>query len=139
MRTVEEQVEIIRTAGFRVTQSRLAVLTVLAEAEGFLDPAAIHRLGRRFHPRLGRVSVYRALDLLSELGLVRQVHCHGNCQCYARAVQPKGHYLICQRCGHITEFACTGLDGMAEALGRQHDFDIQGHWLQLEGLCHDCR
>lgn len=139
MRTVEEQVEIIRRAGHRVTRSRRAVLQVLAGAEHALDPTVIHSQGRRIHSRLGRVSVYRTLDLLAELGLVRQVHGEGGCHGYARAECSEGHYLICQQCGQVTEFPCEGLDLLIEAVGRQYGFQVQEHMLQLEGICSDCR
>jgi len=139
MRTVEEQTEIIRSAGYRVTQSRLAVLQVLAQAAESLDAAAIYDLGRQIHPRLGRVSVYRTLDLLTGLGLARHVHGEGNCHGYARADRPEGHYMICQDCGQVQEFPCAGLDDWLDSIGRQSGFVIRGHLLQLEGVCSGCQ
>lgn len=139
MRTIEEQIEIIRQAGHRVTRSRRAVLEVLAAAEHSLDPAAIYSQGRRIHPGLGRVSVYRTIGLLTELGLVRQVHREGGCHSYARADRSEGHYLICQNCGQVNEFPCGGLDRLLEAVGRQYGFQIREHMLQLEGICSNCR
>jgi Fe2+ or Zn2+ uptake regulation protein len=139
MRTISELEQVIRSAGYRVTRSRLAVLHVLARADGVLDAAAIHRLGRREHPRLGRVSVYRTLDLLIELGLVRQIHGDGGCHGFARADRSEGHYLVCQSCGQVSEFPCAGLDQLLDAVARQSGFLVRGHMLQLEGLCPACR
>ena len=139
MRTLAEQADIIHNAGYRLTRSRQAVLEVLARAEGFLDPAAIHEQGRGIHPRLGRVSVYRALDLLTELGLVRRVHGADGCHSYARADRSEGHYLVCQDCGQVKEFPCAGLDELVDSVGRRFGFVIEGHLLQLDGLCPDCR
>ena len=139
MRTVDEQANIIRGAGYRLTRSRLAVLQVLAAAEGVLDAAAIHQLGRQVHPGLGRVSVYRALGLLSELQLVRQVHGEGDCHGYARADRAEGHYLICQDCGQVKEFPCPGLDDLLKSVAHRSGFVLREHILQLEGLCSACR
>ena len=139
MKTLEEQTQIIQAAGYRFTQSRLAVLTVLAQVEESLDTATVYELGRQIHPTLGRVSVYRALDLLTRLGLVRLVHGEKGCRAYARAERTEGHYLICQRCHQVIEFPCAGLDDLLEGVGRQFDYLIQGHMLQLEGLCATCR
>lgn len=139
MPTTSELEQVIRSAGHRVTQPRLTVLRVLTAADGVLDAAAIYRLGRKEYPRLGRVSVYRTLDLLTSLGLVRQVHGEGGCHGFARADRAEGHYLICQNCGQVSEFPCAGLDQLVETVARQSGFLVHGHMLQLEGLCPDCR
>ena len=139
MRTLDEQAEIIREAGYRLTRAREAVLEVLAEAEGSLDAAAIYERGRRVHPALGRVSVYRTLELLVALELVRPVHGEGGCHTYARADRPEGHYLVCQRCGQVTEFPCSGLEEWLEGVGRRSGFEIRKHLVQLEGICGECR
>ncbi len=138
MRSVEEQTQILHNAGFRVTQPRLAVLETLARAEGTLDAATIHDLGRRFHPRLGRVSVYRALELLTELGLARKIHRPDGCHRFARADSAEGHYLICQACGQIQEFPCDGLEHLVASVGERYGYQVQDHLLQLEGICPDC-
>ena len=139
MRTLEDQVQRIRDAGYRLTRSRLAVLRVMEATDGILDAAAILQLGRQFHPNLGRVSVYRALDLFSRLNLVRQVHSEGDCQGYARAQEVGGHYLICQSCGTVQEIPCPGLDQLLSALAHRSGFKVREHLLQLEGLCSSCR
>jgi Fe2+ or Zn2+ uptake regulation protein len=139
MRSIEDQAQIIRNAGYRLTRAREAVLHVLAQADGSLDAAAIHRRGRRIHGALGRVSVYRALDLLEELNLVRQLHGEDGCHTYARADRPQGHYLVCQWCGQVTEFPCVGLEEWLDTVGRRSGFEIRKHLVQLEGICGACR
>lgn len=139
MRTWEEQTEIIRNAGYRLTQSRLAVLKVLIEAESYADAATIYRLGRQILPRLGRVSVYRTLELFCELGLARKVHSPDGCHSFSRADFSGGHYLVCQQCGQITEFPCLGLDKLLETVASQSGYAIRDHMLQLQGICPDCQ
>jgi Fur family ferric uptake transcriptional regulator len=139
MITLEEQTEIIRNAGYRLTQSRLAVLKVLAETESYADVATIYRLGKQSLPRLGRVSVYRTLELLCELGLARKVHSPDGCHSFGRADRAEGHYLICQQCGQITEFPCLGLEELLQTVEKQSGYTIREHMLQLEGLCPNCQ
>jgi Fur family ferric uptake transcriptional regulator len=136
---LEEQAQVLRDEGYRLTQPRLAVLEVLATADGFLDAAAILELGREIHPHLGRVSVYRTLDLLTELGLARKVHAADGCHSYGRAGRVEGHYLVCERCGQIQEFPCAGLDELIEPVARRFGFSVHKHLLQLEGACPDCQ
>ncbi len=139
MDTVVEQAKIIQDAGHRLTKARLAVLEVLAAADNVLDAAEILSLGRQIHPRLGRVSVYRTLELLSKLGLARKAHNSGGCHSFGRVGRPEGHYLLCRTCGIVAEFPCVGLGGLLDAIAQQSGFTIRGHLLQLEGVCPDCK
>jgi Fe2+ or Zn2+ uptake regulation protein len=147
-RAVEGMVQALRQAGYRLTQPRLAVLQVLQENKAYLSPAEICERGRALYPSLGLVTVYRTLEMLDELGLARRVHGRGNCHGYARADSASGvgaasatcgHYLVCRRCGQVTEFPCQGMGGNIEAVQRQSGFIIEEHLLEMVGLCPACQ
>lgn len=128
----------LRQAGYRLTQPRRAVLQVLEEHDEGLSPDEVYRQGKAICPSLGLVTVYRTLDLLAELGLVRRVHSEHRCHSYARAGTDR-HYLVCQRCHRVTEFPCERLFGLIEAVRHRTGYTITGHLLELSGLCPDCR
>jgi Fur family ferric uptake transcriptional regulator len=136
---VEGMTQGLRQAGYRLTQPRLAVLQVLQENNGYLNPAEIHERGRALYPSLGLVTVYRTLEMLDQLGLVRRVHGQGNCHGYARADSASGHHLVCHRCGQVTEFPCGGMEGIIEAVRQRSGFTIEEHLLELVGLCPACQ
>ncbi len=136
---VEGMAQALRQAGYRLTQPRLAVLQVLQENKAYLSPAEICERGRALYPSLGLVTVYRTLEMLDELGLARRVHGRGNCHGYARANSASGHYLVCHRCGQVTEFPCQGMGGNIEAVQRQSGFIIEEHLLEMVGLCPACQ
>lgn len=137
--SVEGMAQALRQAGYRLTKPRLAVLRVLQENDGYLSPAEIHERGRALCPSLGLVTVYRTLETLDELGLARRVHGQGNCHGYARANSTCGHYLVCYRCGQVTEFPCQGIEGLIEAVRQRSGFTVEGHLLELVGLCPTCQ
>ena len=136
---VKEMAQTLRQAGYRLTQPRLAVLQVLQENNGYLSPTEIYERGRALCPSLGLVTVYRALEMLDQLGLVRRVHGQGNCHGYARADSTSGHHLVCHRCGQVTEFPCEGMEGIIEAVRQRSGFTIEEHLLELVGLCPACQ
>jgi Fur family ferric uptake transcriptional regulator len=136
---VKEMAQVLRQAGYRLTQPRLAVLQVLQEHNGYLSPAEIHERGRALYPPLGLVTVYRTLETLDELGLARRVHGRGNCHGYARANGASGHYLVCHRCSQVVEFPCEGMEGIIEAVRQQSGFTVEEHLLELGGLCPACQ
>ena len=137
--SVEGMAQTLREAGYRLTQPRLTVLQVLQENSRYLSPAEIHECGRTLYPSLGLVTVYRTLEMLDELGLARRVHGRGNCHGYARADSVSGHYLVCRRCGQVTEFPCEGMEGIIETVRQRSGFTVEKHLLELEGLCPACQ
>lgn len=136
---VEEMAQALREAGYRLTQPRLAVLQVLQESNGYLSPAEICERGRALYPSLGLVTVYRTLETLEGLGLVRRVHGQGSCHGYARANSASGHYLVCHRCSQVVEFPCEGMERVIETVRQQSGFTVEEHLLELVGLCPVCQ
>ena len=128
----------LRQAGYRLTRPRQAVLHVLRENDQGLDPQEVHRKGKAICPSLGLVTVYRTLDLLAELGLVRRVHSEQHCHSYASAGGDR-HYLVCQGCHRVIEFPCGGLDGLIERVRQRTGYTITGHLVELSGLCPACQ
>jgi len=136
---VKEMAQALRQAGYRLTQPRLAVLQVLKENSEYLSPTEIHERGRTLYPSLGLVTVYRTLETLDRLGLVRRVHGRGNCHGYALANSARGHYLVCHRCSQVIEFPCEGMEGVIEAVRQRSGFTVEEHLLELVGLCPACQ
>jgi Fur family ferric uptake transcriptional regulator len=133
-----EMAQALRQAGYRLTQPRLAILRVLEENDAGLSPDEVHQQGKATCASLGLVTVYRTLDLLDELGLVRRVHSEQRCHGYASAGTDR-HHLICQGCRRVIEFPCEGLDGLIESVRQQTGYTITNHLLELSGLCPDCQ
>ena len=133
-----EMARALRASGHRLTQPRLAVLRVLQNSDAGLNPEEICQQGREICASLGLVTVYRTLDLLTELGLVRRVHSDHHCQRYACAGTDR-HYLVCDGCHRVVEFPCAGLEELIERVGAQTGYAVQSHLLELSGLCPECQ
>ncbi len=130
----------LRGAGYRLTRPREAVLEAMAESDAALTAAEVHRRARQRYPSLGLVTVYRTLDLLVGLGLVHRLPTEAGDLVYARAdLSPHGHLLVCRVCRRAVEVPCWGLEEETRALEEQTGFTIQGHWLELFGLCPACQ
>ena len=128
---VEKAIGKIRGGGHKVTPQRLAVLWGIA-AEQHQSMEEI----RARCPEVGMVTVYRTLDLLSELGLVRRLDLGGGPR-YELA-EDHHHHLICEDCGSVTEFEQCPLD--LRRLPRVGGgFEVRAHSLEVYGTCSDCR
>ncbi len=130
----------LAAAGFRITAPRRAVMEVLQEARAPLSPQDILEHGGAIHPELGLTTVYRTVALLSDLGLVRRLHRSNGCRGYVAASPGHRHHVVCRECGRTVEF--PGAKDLAALIGRVEqstDYRVEGHLLQLFGLCPDCQ
>ncbi len=122
----------------KLTRPRQAILEIIASADHHLTPAEIHKGARKKYPHLGLVTVYRTLDLLTELGYVQRVHFHDGCHSYAATAQGHAHHLVCSNCGKAEEFEDCDLEPLIATLQRKTGYQIDVHMLELMGKCPDC-
>jgi Fur family ferric uptake transcriptional regulator len=128
----------LRRAGYKLTAPRLAVLRVVEGMEEHLSYAEALDRGRTVYPVLGRATVYRTLDILTDLGVLRPVYL-GDGSTYFARVDGGHHHLICLSCGTAIHFDECVVDGLEHALSERLGFQIQSHMLEFYGVCRDCR
>ncbi|MBC7316499.1 MAG: transcriptional repressor, partial [Chloroflexi bacterium] len=91
-------------------------------------------------PSLGLVTVYRTLDVLNALELVRCAHRDRACHGFLPATQGHHHVIICQRCHRAVEFpGDEDLEGLFRRIEERTGYRVCDHLLQLAGLCPECQ
>ena len=138
-------------AGYSNTRSRRAVLMAICEAGGQASGAELLALGRAHHSTLGLVTIYRTLDLLLSLGLVRKLHLDEGCHTYALSMvgphgevrgsdrHDHGHHVICRDCRRAVEFEGCDLGAVVASVEAQTGFRVREHWLEMFGVCPACQ
>jgi Fe2+ or Zn2+ uptake regulation protein len=129
----------LAAAGYKLTQPRRAVLDVMADSADTLGPAEILSRARRLYPQVGLTTVYRTMELLADLCLVRRIHTEDGCHGYALRGADHGHHLICRTCSQVVEFEDCDLSPIIGAVAERTGFAIQDHWLELFGVCPRCQ
>jgi Fur family ferric uptake transcriptional regulator len=127
----------LKRAGYKLTAPRAAVIHVLESVGEHLSPNDVLVLGRQAYPGLSRASVYRTLDLLSALGIIRPILLGDTCQRYV-AGEGGHHHLVCGECGAVFDFDRCGVDRLATALSEEYGFEIRSHLLEFYGVCRSC-
>jgi len=131
---------ILREHGYKLTPQRHVVLKVIASSHDHLTPEAIYSKTLLDSPNIGLVTIYRTLELLSELNLVCRVHAPDGCRSYMmRRPTEHHHHLVCSRCNRVVDFAGCDLADLEQKLSQETGFAVNGHLLELYGLCPDCR
>jgi Fe2+ or Zn2+ uptake regulation protein len=137
--TTQDWLNALHENGYRLTGSRRAVVEIIASTPRALTPMEVFDSARASHPELGLVTVYRTLEKLEELGLIQRVHQPEGCQAFITAGQGHQHLLLCQNCGQVTFFEGDDLGSLLNTLSEKTGYAIKEHWLQLFGLCQNCR
>ncbi len=125
--------------GYRLTGARRAVVETMAASARALTPIEVYDEAREAYPALGLVTVYRTLEKLEELHLIQRVHQPMGCQAFISAGQGHQHLLLCQNCGQVAFFEGDDLNALIGSIARKTGYQVNEHWLQLFGLCADCR
>ena len=95
---VKSSNETLRKRGYRLTPQRHMILSVIQEADGHLNIDQILERVQERNPYVSLSTVYRTLELLRELGLVRENHLPGEQPHYETAESAAHHHLVCRRC-----------------------------------------
>jgi Fur family ferric uptake transcriptional regulator len=127
-------------AGHRRGGARTAIVEALARHGCAVTALELEEELRRRKVRVGRASVYRALEVLEELRLVQRFEAVRGTASYER-VDPSGHHhhhAICRRCGRMEPFEDGGLERAIGQVAEQVPFEIAEHEVVLRGLCERC-
>ena len=128
-------------AGHRSGGARDAVVGLLARQDCCLSAQEIHERLRRAGSDTGIASVYRALDLLRDMGLVQRIE-FGDGGARFEPVVPGGehhHHAVCDRCGRVTPFEDERIEQQLERLAGNLKHSMSGHDLVIHGECSRCR
>lgn len=127
-------------AGHRAGGAREAVVGLLGRQSCCLSAQEISDRLRSSGTDVGIASIYRALDLLHEMGLVQRVE-FGEGTARYEPVVPGGehhHHAVCDRCGRVTAFEDERLERQLEALAGRLRHSMSGHDIVIHGDCARC-
>jgi Fur family transcriptional regulator, ferric uptake regulator len=139
MEETERWLELLEVQGSRLTGPRRLLVELIANADRALSPLELFEIARSQYPKMGLTTVYRTLELLSGKNLVQRIHHSEECNYYLRSTNGHEHVMLCSKCGRTAFFAGDDLEELIEKVGKSSGFQIQGHWLQLNGLCKSCQ
>jgi Fur family peroxide stress response transcriptional regulator len=128
-----------RSSGIPFTVQRRTTYQVLLDRTDHPTADQIYVEVRQELPDVSRMTVYRVLDLLVDLGLVRKV-CHPGNAVRFDANLTKHHHLVCLRCDKLIDFEETAFDDLKPPrAARRLGFRVDGYFVQFRGLCAACR
>jgi Fur family transcriptional regulator, ferric uptake regulator len=133
------RVQRLREAGYKLTTARLTVLDVLESHHKHLTSTEVLEAVATIDPSIGRASVFRTLDLLTRLAIIRPTYIESSMTPHY-VLLPDGHHhhIVCVNCNRTIEFDECHLEELARELESKFNVRITGHLLEFYGVCVTC-
>lgn len=142
MQTLDERMsqleQLCRRAGIPLTVQRRVVLETVVKRHDHPTAEQIYERVRERLPDISRTTVYRVLETLCRLGLVRRAHEMGAAARFDGNVR-RHHHLICAQCNRIVDLEEDELGTVPLPGGRPHGFEVHDYSVHLTGTCAACR
>ena len=90
------------------------------------------------HPNISKATVYRNLNLLSEMGMIRKLEIPGGADRFDHICKEHCH-VKCEKCGRVFDIEITYIDGLDNRVENRNGFEITGYDILFRGICPDCR
>ncbi len=132
---------ILRDEDFKLTrQRRIIVATLLRHEKEHLSAEELYQFVREQDPEVGLATVYRTLELLERLDLVRGISFgDGRIRYEFTGEVHHHHHVVCVSCDQIQEVDADLLGAVEAEVTRRLGYSIVDHELKLYGLCPTCQ
>ena len=129
----------LRARGLRWTPQRRTVIDVLAEVRGHVTGSELVERCRSVDPSTIPSTVYRTLDVLEEIGLVRHGHGPDGREEFHVGPEPEHGHLHCTGCGASWEIGSDEAAAVLDTFEAGRGFAVDLSHLTLVGRCPSCR
>ncbi|MCR1900642.1 Fur family transcriptional regulator [Ligilactobacillus apodemi] len=142
MDSLDKIEEKLHAKGFKLTPQRRATIAILLEhKESHLSAEEVYSLLQKKHPEVGLATVYRTLDVLTEIEIVNRINFEDGVARFDLKTddgQHFHHHLVCNNCGRVIEIHEDMLFDVEQRIKHQYHFEITDHRLTFLGICQDC-
>ncbi|MCB5950727.1 transcriptional repressor [Enterococcus sp. BWT-B8] len=133
----------LHESGFKLTPQREATLLVLLENEkDHMSAEEIYFLVKRKSPEIGLATVYRTLEILTDIKVIDKVSFNDGLARYdlrKEGAKHFHHHLLCLECGNIEEVEEDLLGAVEEIVEQRYHFIVKDHRLTFHGICQECQ
>ena len=124
--------------GYRLTPQRAMVLAAIENSDNHISAEEIYAQIVAKYPQVNISTVYRTLELLTQLGLVTQTDLGGGRVSYHPLYKGHHHHLVCQGCGAIIDLDGSLMSSLKDTLLREYKFSADLKHLAIFGHCANC-
>ncbi len=139
MELMEEKMDLFikkcKQEGLKITPQRIAVYEILLNSKSHPTVEEIYEEVRKRYPFVSLATVYRTVETLEQVGLVRKV-CYWGSSARYDANTKDHHHIVCIKCGIIRDIHVQGEPQISE---KPEGFEVLGYSINFYGLCSSCK
>jgi Fur family ferric uptake transcriptional regulator len=129
--------ETLRTRGYRLTPQRELILNAVDKL-GHATPDEVLAEVRTHSDAVNVSTVYRTLEVLEELGLVRHAHLSDRAPTYHSVRDHEHFHLVCRNCRKVISVEPEVIEPLTSRLDAEHSFTVDVGHLTVFGNCKEC-
>jgi Fe2+ or Zn2+ uptake regulation protein len=126
-------------AGYRLTDARRSIAELIAGRRGHFTAADLVAEARERRLGVGRATIFRTLDVLTELRAVERLDLPNGEHAYVACEPAHHHHVVCSSCGRSRDVDDAGWRAVVRDIERKTGYRIDDHRLELFGRCPSCR
>ena len=120
--------------GLRMTEQRRIVAQVLEISNDHPDVEELYARASKRDPRISIATVYRAVKLFEESGILEKVEFGDGRARYEDADRDHHDHLIDMQSGEVIEFIDPDIEALQEKIARRLGYRLKGPRLELYGV-----
>jgi len=132
----------LQARGIRLTRQRQVLLDLIDKTGLHLDAEQLYALAKQKDPKINRVTVYRTINMLKEVGMVDELdlmHWSSGRHYYETRLKQEHAHVICLRCGKVEEFYGEPLQRIRRQVELHFGFQVLIARTEVGGYCPHCR
>lgn len=123
----------------RSSKQRQSILDALRQKQSHLSAEEIYQTVKPLHPSISLGTVYRNLEILTEIGQIDRANFADGKARYELASSGHHHHLVCLKCGEIENISACPMAKNIEAFMEKRDFQPLRHYFEIYGHCTKCK
>lgn len=129
----------LKIKNYKMTPQRKTIIDFfLKNPEKHLSAEDVFLEIKKTNPELGLATVYRTLDLLADLEILKKMNFDDGRFRYEFSNDDTHYHLICLNCDKVIEFENEILETLTTVIAEKHDFKVVDHQIKFYGYCKEC-
>lgn len=129
----------IKILGLKNTKARGRIIELIKGSISPVDATTTMRTLRAKGISVDQATIYRALNLFVEKGLLKEIYFNDGVVRYELAEKPEHHHAVCIKCSRVEDITDCSVDKIEKQIGRKKGFTVLSHSLEFFGYCKNCK
>ena len=124
---------------YRMTSQRRVILEKIKNMHSHPSADEIYVKVRQVLPHISLGTVYRNLEILSEMGLINKLEISGSQKRFDGYATNHHYHIRCMRCDRVDDAPCGMISDLEDRIVSESGYKVMGHRLEFVGLCSECQ